>query len=135
RAAACALRPAEAGAGPGGRVVFGIPHSLAWAVVYHGAWQTGAVPVPLNARLAPAELAAIIGDCEPAAVVAPADVLASVRAAMPAGSATAWLALEPGLVESEADPRPIPPDRKSTRLNSSHVKISYALFCLKKKRE
>src|SRR5690606_180132 len=30
---------------------------------------------------------------------------------------------------------PAPPlDRKSTRLNSSHVKISYAVFCLKKKR-
>src|SRR5690606_41545953 len=33
--------------------------------------------------------------------------------------------------------RPQPPcspiDRKSTRLNSSHVKISYAVFCLKKK--
>src|SRR5690606_41832448 len=26
-------------------------------------------------------------------------------------------------------------DRKSTRLNSSHVKISYAVFCLKKKNE
>src|SRR5436309_6155896 len=26
-----------------------------------------------------------------------------------------------------------PADRKSTRLNSSHVKISYAVFCLKKK--
>src|SRR5690606_39947558 len=25
-------------------------------------------------------------------------------------------------------------DRKSTRLNSSHLKISYAVFCLKKKR-
>src|SRR5204863_7601477 len=25
------------------------------------------------------------------------------------------------------------PDRKSTRLNSSHVEISYAVFCLKKK--
>src|SRR5690349_23908313 len=31
-------------------------------------------------------------------------------------------------------PRPPPhPDRKSTRLNSSHVEISYAVFCLKKK--
>src|SRR5690625_5957285 len=37
-------------------------------------------------------------------------------------------------------PRPIeyyrsdvPRDRKSTRLNSSHVAISYAVFCLKKK--
>src|SRR3954462_16040376 len=28
---------------------------------------------------------------------------------------------------------PGPPDRKSTRLNSSHTIISYAVFCLKKK--
>src|SRR3712207_7108688 len=27
------------------------------------------------------------------------------------------------------------PDRKSTRLNSSHANISYAVFCLKKKNE
>src|SRR3989442_11784456 len=26
-------------------------------------------------------------------------------------------------------------DRKSTRLNSSHVRISYAVFCLKKKKK
>src|SRR6266851_8865626 len=26
------------------------------------------------------------------------------------------------------------PDRKSTRLNSSHITISYAVFCLKKKK-
>src|SRR3989442_3044903 len=32
----------------------------------------------------------------------------------------------------EADLR-LHPDRKSTRLNSSHVRISYAVFCLKKK--
>src|SRR5699024_11460012 len=30
--------------------------------------------------------------------------------------------------------RPVAPDRKSTRLNSSHVSISYAVFGLKKKR-
>src|SRR3712207_8946335 len=28
----------------------------------------------------------------------------------------------------------VPRDRKSTRLNSSHANISYAVFCLKKKR-
>src|SRR5690606_39514410 len=33
-----------------------------------------------------------------------------------------------GLVEDPSQ------DRKSTRLNSSHVKISYAVFCLKKKK-
>src|SRR2546430_13026412 len=29
----------------------------------------------------------------------------------------------------------VPLDRKSTRLNSSHSQISYAVFCLKKKKE
>src|SRR5690349_23947804 len=29
----------------------------------------------------------------------------------------------------------LPVDRKSTRLNSSHVEISYAVFCLKKKKK
>src|SRR2546426_6810083 len=29
---------------------------------------------------------------------------------------------------------PYDPDRKSTRLNSSHLVISYAVFCLKKKK-
>src|SRR5688572_31951786 len=33
-----------------------------------------------------------------------------------------WSALDPGII-----------DRKSTRLNSSHSQISYAVFCLKKK--
>src|SRR3712207_7963675 len=31
-------------------------------------------------------------------------------------------------------PMPSPRDRKSTRLNSSHANISYAVFCLKKKK-
>src|SRR2546429_4422684 len=33
----------------------------------------------------------------------------------------------------DAGSRPITSDRKSTRLNSSHGYISYAVFCLKKK--
>src|SRR5215208_7371142 len=33
------------------------------------------------------------------------------------------------------DPRHPGADRKSTRLNSSHVAISYAVFCLKKKKK
>src|SRR3712207_8790774 len=32
------------------------------------------------------------------------------------------------------DLEPFQPDRKSTRLNSSHANISYAVFCLKKKK-
>src|SRR5690606_39889899 len=45
----------------------------------------------------------------------------------PAGDAISLERIEGGrIVEGHAD-------RKSTRLNSSHVKISYAVFCLKKK--
>src|SRR5690242_20876305 len=44
-------------------------------------------------------------------------------------------------IELNVPPRPLPgdsaieleEDRKSTRLNSSHMSISYAVFCLKKK--
>src|SRR3989442_11722075 len=39
----------------------------------------------------------------------------------------AWLDTDHGIQASRVD-------RKSTRLNSSHVRISYAVFCLKKKK-
>src|SRR5260221_11767175 len=42
--------------------------------------------------------------------------------------------VEPSVPAFEADFFPSDPqDRKSTRLNSSHTVISYAVFCLKKK--
>src|SRR5207249_11180064 len=44
----------------------------------------------------------------------------------PSGSATAWL---------RSPTSATTPDRKSTRLNFSHVSISYAVFCLKKKKK
>src|SRR5699024_11969425 len=36
-------------------------------------------------------------------------------------------------IRANREPDPAARDRKSTRLNSSHVSISYAVFCLKKK--
>src|SRR5204862_7084000 len=39
------------------------------------------------------------------------------------------------VVASGNDVLVLPRDRKSTRLNSSHVEISYAVFCLKKKKK
>src|SRR5947199_7603854 len=47
---------------------------------------------------------------------------------------------EPLRLEDEVDVRGVAEpealgDRKSTRLNSSHLGISYAVFCLKKKRK
>src|SRR5690606_41187016 len=42
---------------------------------------------------------------------------------------------EIGAITAMDLPRVTVQDRKSTRLNSSHVKISYAVFCLKKKKK
>src|SRR6266480_5921430 len=39
----------------------------------------------------------------------------------------------PGPARAHPGRRPAQQDRKSTRLNSSHMSISYAVFCLKKK--
>src|SRR2546430_3590600 len=36
--------------------------------------------------------------------------------------------------DRQPGPSVLPTDRKSTRLNSSHSQISYAVFCLKKKK-
>src|SRR5207253_11468157 len=44
-----------------------------------------------------------------------------------------FCALEPSLICGKASPQIR--ERKSTRLNSSHVAISYAVFCLKKKKK
>src|SRR3989454_7296654 len=45
-----------------------------------------------------------------------------------AGHGVTVNAIAPGLIETDID-------RKSTRLNSSHLVISYAVFCLKKKKK
>src|SRR5207302_6572453 len=49
----------------------------------------------------------------------------------------AAVGVSPPAAETKSSSRcdPIRGDRKSTRLNSSHVKISYAVFCLKKKKK
>src|SRR2546426_6293377 len=56
----------------------------------------------------------------------------SIRPPLPPAShgATRSAVRGPGTVAA----RPSPRDRKSTRLNSSHLVISYAVFCLKKKK-
>src|SRR5690606_41460059 len=44
-----------------------------------------------------------------------------------------WEIISPDLTTNDTLKQRLSKDRKSTRLNSSHVKISYAVFCLKKK--
>src|SRR3712207_7753254 len=53
------------------------------------------------------------------------------RAGDSRGATTPRRAVEPGRARDAAGCG----DRKSTRLNSSHANISYAVFCLKKKNE
>src|SRR5699024_12448592 len=45
---------------------------------------------------------------------------------------TVWGSWGDGLSDMQVRQAGLDPDRKSTRLNSSHVSISYAVFCLKK---
>src|SRR5205807_4026947 len=61
---------------------------------------------------------------------------AGVYAGVPAGVDSFRAAKEVFDTIDERSPRPLArprTDRKSTRLNSSHLVISYAVFCLKKK--
>src|SRR2546421_8656162 len=52
---------------------------------------------------------------------------------LPDGTA-AFVPRAGGCAAPEPSPSSPPRDRKSTRLNSSHDQISYAVFCLKKKK-
>src|SRR3712207_8675785 len=60
-------------------------------------------------------------------------VVGPVGAGRPAGRVQALAQIEVLLVAALA--RSVVLDRKSTRLNSSHANISYAVFCLKKKKD
>src|SRR5690554_259322 len=72
----------------------------------------------------------IEGPIDIAFSLTPAITLPDVRFEnMPGGSAEELAQIE----RLEVQVALLPLDRKSTRLNSSHVRISYAVFCLKKK--
>src|SRR5690349_23893965 len=51
------------------------------------------------------------------------------------GLAAHWAEFQAGAAANGVDETTAREDRKSTRLNSSHVEISYAVFCLKKKKK
>src|SRR5215203_6777078 len=63
-------------------------------------------------------------------------IAATVRKRDKLASQLTWLGNrhDLGLPEDRRHERIVPRDRKSTRLNSSHANISYAVFCLKKKK-
>src|SRR2546422_5696425 len=61
----------------------------------------------------------------------------SLHDALPIWSGGRWPSMSPSAARRALPSRRSRPrrDRKSTRLNSSHGYISYAVFCLKKKKE
>src|SRR3712207_8008311 len=66
-------------------------------------------------------------------LVALAELLVRAEAEGAEGAVEAAVGQVHGRGDVAADPRDAGRDRKSTRLNSSHANISYAVFCLKKK--
>src|SRR2546430_3792030 len=64
-----------------------------------------------------------------------ASLLPELRGAAPAQWAIARGHTETGVTIMQMDEGLDTGDRKSTRLNSSHSQISYAVFCLKKKKK
>ncbi|SCX56338.1 Acyl-CoA synthetase (AMP-forming)/AMP-acid ligase II [Klenkia marina] len=64
----------DAGVAPGDRVAVNLPNGLAWMQAFWGAQLAGAVVVPLNTRLAPAEVAFIVADSGAGVVVDSVDL-------------------------------------------------------------
>jgi acyl-CoA synthetase (AMP-forming)/AMP-acid ligase II len=75
---ALARRLLDAGLEPGGRVGIHLQpeHALRWLVTYSAAHRAGGVAVPMNPRLAPAEVAHVLAHSGARAVVAAGDLVA-----------------------------------------------------------
>jgi long-chain acyl-CoA synthetase len=106
RAAGCAATLRDLGAGPGDRVLFVLPNSLRWVVLYQGIMQSGATPVPVNPLLAGRELAGIIRDCEPRLVLTSSEIAARLRPEL-SGIALHDIDTAPVTLD-EGEPAPLP---------------------------
>src|SRR5690606_40418578 len=103
-------------------------HPVARLAFQHAA-ATQNYTLPLHDAL-PIFAAQVKGNLARARAVLPPDAMRDLERAVEAARARG-LPTEP-LVDKALEGAA--KDRKSTRLNSSHVKISYAVFCLKKKK-
>ncbi|WP_456598701.1 class I adenylate-forming enzyme family protein [Blastococcus sp. SYSU DS0616] len=65
----------DAGVTPGDRVAVQLPNGIDWVLAFWGAHLAGAVVVPMNTRLAPAEADFILADCGATYVVRPGQPL------------------------------------------------------------
>jgi benzoate-CoA ligase family protein len=66
------------GVRPADRVALLLPDGLEWAATFFGALRVGAVAVPLNTRLGGADLATVLADARPQALIADASLLGPV---------------------------------------------------------
>lgn len=107
RAAGCAMRLRDFDVVTNDRVMFVLPNCVEWVVLYQGALQAGAIPVPVNPLLAVAELAAIISDCEPRVVFAHAAMATQLRQCIGRISTVVDIDALP-VASDEADPKPLP---------------------------
>src|SRR5256885_5069619 len=127
-------RPRPPGAVRAGRMRFELAARRRWSLWYYG----DAHPVAL---LRDAEVVAWVGD-QPVTLAELEDSTVGSRRP-PGGTAVVVRGRVAGVwVEAEflaggtaGSPPAVITDRKSTRLNSSHLVISYAVFCLKKKKK
>ncbi|NRI65499.1 long-chain fatty acid--CoA ligase [Rhodococcus sp. MS16] len=81
-----ARRLSESGISPGDRVGLLGPNSLEWPVLALGVIKAGAVLVPLNPRLKPAELRKIVDDSGSTLVITPEEYAGGVAEAVALGS-------------------------------------------------
>jgi len=112
---------AAAGVKPGDRVAFAGPNSHPLLEAYYGVVQMGAILLPLNIRLTPADLEFILNDAEPSAIIverALHGLIAPIRDRVPSlktvilageGERGDDLDYEQILTAAPADPYPIPP--------------------------
>src|SRR5256885_1219030 len=104
----CANAFLNAGIRAGHRVALCLLDTIDFPTCFLGAIKVGIIPIPLNTMFQAADYAHVLGDAQPTAVLVSDSLLSRVQ---------------DGAMNR---------DRKSTRLNSSHLVISYAVFCLKK---
>ncbi|WP_067680104.1 class I adenylate-forming enzyme family protein [Nocardia miyunensis] len=81
-----ARRIAESGIAPGDRVGVLGPNSLTWPVLALGVLKAGAVVVPLNPRLTPAELRKVLDDSGAVLTIAPAEFAERIEQTRQLGS-------------------------------------------------
>jgi long-chain acyl-CoA synthetase len=84
----------SARAGPGARVGILLPNLPEFVITYFGAIAAGAVAVPINQRLAPAEVGYVLSDCGVSMLVTTADFHRKFARLPEASTVSSWLVVE-----------------------------------------